>query len=240
VPRQYERYFADLRTSHEEYLKSFSRKSRSSLRRKVRKFEQASGGSIRWRCYRTPEEVEEFYVLARSVSARSYQERLLDAGLPDTDTFREGMMSAANDGKIRGYLIFLDGEVIAYLYCPIRDGVVQYAYLGYLLEFTDLSPGTVLLWLAMEALLKEGEHRVFDFTEGGDPSKHGQKRLFATGGVHCADIYVLRRNLSNTAIVLAHAGAEWTVERLGRLLDAVGVKRRTRSVVRWLLGAGKT
>ena len=61
VPRQYERYFADLRVPYEEYLQSFSSKSRSSLRRKVRKLEQASRGMIRWVCYRTPQELDEFY-----------------------------------------------------------------------------------------------------------------------------------------------------------------------------------
>ena len=203
----------------------------------MRKFEQASGGTIRWSCYRTPQEIEEFYALARSVSARSYQERLLDAGLPGGDAFREAMIRAAGEGNIRGYLIFLDAEAIAYLYCPIRDGVVQYAYLGYLLEFTDLSPGTVLLWLTMEDLFKEGGHRVFDFTEGGARSKHGQKRLFATGSVQCADVYVLRFTLANAGIVLAHAGVEWIVVRTGKLLEAAGVKRGVRRVVRRFRGA---
>jgi hypothetical protein len=88
VPSQYERRYIDLDGTFDEYLKRFSSKSRSTLRRKVRKFAKLCGGEPTWRTYRTPKEMEEFYRLAREVSRRTYQERLLDAGLPETDEFK--------------------------------------------------------------------------------------------------------------------------------------------------------
>ena len=232
VPRQYERYFVNLDTSHEDYVQSFSRKTRSSLRRKVRKFQEAAGGEISFRSYKTVQEVEEFHRLAREVSSESYQERLLDAGLPDDDVFRREMMAAAAEDRVRGYLIFLEDEVLAYLYCPVRDGIVSYAFLGYRSRFSHLSPGTVLLWLAIEDLFSEKQHRIFDFTEGGDRSKHSQKRLFSTGGVSCADIYLFRASFSNVTIVTAHAATEWLVERVGGLLESIGIKHRVRGLLR--------
>ena len=182
-------------------------------------------------------ELGEFYRLARAISEQSYQERLLEAGLPNSVQFQRAMIESAKDRKVRGFLIFLDGEALAYLYCPVRDGVVSYAYLGYLPQFSELSPGSVLLWLVMEALFREGKHRIFDFTEGGDQSKHSQKRLFATGSVRCADVYLLERTIANTTIVLAHTAAESLSSVSGRLLERMGVKTIVRRWTRRAWGA---
>lgn len=232
VPRQYERYFADLSMSWDEYLGSFSSKSRSTLRRKVRKFEKETGGAIRWRCYSTSDEMKEFHRLARSISAQSYQERLLDAGLPDEKEFRAAMVDAASNGKALGYLIFFHGEPAAYLYCGVENGIVGYNYLGYMPKFADLSPGTVLLYLAMQDLFGGRAQRVFDFTEGGDAGKHSQKRFFSTGSVRCADVYWLRLAPGNAAVALVHTFCDWSGEAMGGLLARLGVKNRVRQWIR--------
>lgn len=234
VPRQYDRHYADLSTTYDSYLGRFSSKSRSSLRRKARKFEEHSGGSISWKCYKTTNEIEEFYRLAREISRLSYQERLLDAGLPEDEEFKAAMLEGAKAGIVRGYLIFLDGTPVAYLYCPMRDGIVSYAYLGFLAEFGELSPGTVLLWLVMEDLFREGTHRIFDFTEGGDRGRHSQKRLFSTDSVRCADVYMFRPKTVNLVAVLAHATVDWLSASVGVALERIGLKRAIRLWTRTL------
>jgi CelD/BcsL family acetyltransferase involved in cellulose biosynthesis len=232
VPRQYDRHYADLSTTYDAYLGTFSTKSRSNLRKKVRKFEERSRGPTRWRCYKTSGEIEEFYRFARDISRQSYQERLLDAGLPEDEAFRAAMVERAKEGRVRGYLIFLDEIPIAYLYCPIHEGIVSYAFLGYRAEFSELSPGTVLLWLVMEELFREGTHRIFDFTEGGDRGQHSQKRLFSTGSVQCADVYLFRRTAANWIIVLTHLAVDWLSASIGFALESLGLKRRVKSWTR--------
>jgi len=64
----------DLSGSFDQYMVAFSGKTRSGLRRKLRKFAQISGGTIDWRQYRTPQELPIFFDLARTVSAKTYQE----------------------------------------------------------------------------------------------------------------------------------------------------------------------
>jgi hypothetical protein len=81
--QRYSRWHVELRRSFDDYLGTFSGKSRSTLKRKLRRFAERSGGSIDVRCYRREDEVEQFYQGARAVSALSYQERLLNAGLPE-------------------------------------------------------------------------------------------------------------------------------------------------------------
>ena len=105
VPSQYERFYVDLDRSTEEYLKTFSSKSRSTLKRKMRRFADFSGGDIHWREYRSVREMEEFYATARRVSAMTYQEKLLNAGLPDSASFRKKMLELAERDEVRGYLL---------------------------------------------------------------------------------------------------------------------------------------
>ncbi|WP_019611918.1 GNAT family N-acetyltransferase [Thioalkalivibrio sp. AKL7] len=213
VPRQYQRHFIDLTTGWDAYQGRFSAKTRASMRRKVRKLAEASGGAVDWRQYDTPEGIQEFHQLAREVSARTYQERLLDAGLPGGKAFVEQLVERAREGRVRGYLLFLQGQPIAYLYCPIDDGILRYAFLGYLQEHADLSPGTVLQWLVLEALFHEERFALFDFS----PGEGAHKSLFGKDSRYCADVYLLRPSWRNRALVYSYLA----VTELSRLASDV-------------------
>jgi CelD/BcsL family acetyltransferase involved in cellulose biosynthesis len=228
VPRQYQLYAVDLTMGFDAYQAKFSSKSRSTLRRKIRKFAERTGGTVDWRQYTTPTELEEFYRLARDVSARTYQERKLDAGLPGGDAFRADMHVRGAEGRARGYLLFLDGEAVSYIYCPIDDGVLSYAHVGYDPKIADLSPGTVLQWHVLEALFAEKRHRVFDFTQGeGD-----HKRFFSTEARQCANVVVLPFSLRGWAVVLAQFLCDRVSTVAGDALDRIGLKRAIRRVLR--------
>ena len=193
VRQRYPRFFAALDGGFDAYLAGFSAKSRSTLKRKVRKLAERSGGTLDLRCYRTPAEAEEFHRHARAVSALSYQERLLDAGLPEGEQALAELRARAAEDAMRGWILFLDGRPISYLYAPAEGPTLIYAYLGYDPAHAELSPGTVLQFEAMRQLMDEGRFKLFDFTEG-----EGQhKRLFSTGEVECLDLLLLRPTLSN-------------------------------------------
>lgn len=228
VPSQYERRYIDLEGTFDDYLKRFSSKSRSTLRRKVRKFGRLCGGQPRWKSYRTPEECEEFHRLAREVSQKTYQERLLDAGLPETEQFKEEMLRAAERDETRGYLLFHEERPVAYLHCPIHDGVVFYGFLGYDPEYAKWSPGTVLQHLALEQLFQEPDLTMFDFTEG----EGAHKSFFSTHGVLCADIYYLKKTLRNRFLVRLHTTLDSLSRAIVRLLDRLGLKERIKRLIR--------
>ena len=228
VAQEYERSFADLTGTMDDYLARFSGKSRSTLRRKVRKFGELCGGEPVARHFRKPEEMDEFFRHASAVSEKTYQERLLDMGLPRDDAFRAQSRDAAARDAVRAWLLFHGERPVAYLYCPVvEDGVVLYAYLGYDPEYASHSPGTVLQMLAFETLFREEGLRIFDFTEG-----EGQhKSFFATGSVRCADLYVLRPTLRNRSLLRLHGWTDAISGFAGRALDRIGLKRR---IGRWL------
>jgi CelD/BcsL family acetyltransferase involved in cellulose biosynthesis len=227
VRQRYRRFYADLGQGFDAWLARFSGKSRSTLKRKVRRFAERSGGAIDLRCYRTPAEAEDFYRHARAVSALSYQERLLDAGLPEGDEALADMRTRAARDAMRGWVLFLDGRPLSYLYAPAEGTTLVYLYLGYDPAAADLSPGTVLLFEAMRGLMEEGRFCLFDFTDG----EGRQKQLFATGEAECLDLLLLRPTPANLLAGRSLAAFDAAVARAKRLVLALrleGLARRLR------------
>ncbi len=226
VRQRYRRSYARLDGSFESYLAGFSPKGRSTLKRKVRKLVERSGGALDLRLYRSPSDMQEFHRHARAVSAKTYQEKLLNVGLPEGEGFLAELREQARQDEMRGWILFLEGEPISYLYAPAQGSTLIYAHLGYDPAHAALSPGTVLQFEAMRQLMEEGRFTLFDFTEG-----EGQhKQQFGTGSVDCVDLLLVRPTLGNLlagnllngfdrGVALAkRAAVQLRVERLARKL----------------------
>lgn len=219
VRQRYTRYYADLTIGLDAYLRTISSNTRSSLKRKAKKLAVASGGTLDVRRFRTPDEMTAFHAIARGISVRTYQEKLLDAGLPDDAAFLRQMDALAAAGLVRGWLLYIAGAPAAYLYCPIHAGTVVYEYLGHDPAYDDLSPGSVLQIEALRDLYAEGGLVRFDFTEG-----EGQhKRQFSTGGVVCVDMLLLRATLVNRVAMLALGGFDRMVALGKRGVERFGL-----------------
>jgi len=228
IPSQFQRYYIDLQKTFDEYTQGFSSKTRSTIKRKIRKFNTHCKDGLDWKVYRNKIEVQDFYKLARQVSSRSYQEKLLDAGLPDSEEFRQEMDKKAEEGCVRAYLLFNNNEPVAYLYCPIQDNVLLYQYLGYDPKYSQWSVGTILHWFVFESLFNEAKFRYFDFTEG--QSEH--KRLYSTNSLLCGNIYIFRNSLTNCFLVRTHQLLEAFSNHIGNLLEKCGLKARIKKFIR--------
>jgi CelD/BcsL family acetyltransferase involved in cellulose biosynthesis len=109
------------------------------------------------------------------------------------------MRALAARDALRGWLLFVAGRPVSYLYAPAKGTTLDYAHLGYDPDFADLSPGAVLQFEAMRQLIEEKRFTLFDFTEG-----EGQhKRQFGTGAVECLDLLLLKPSLAN--LLAGHA-----------------------------------
>lgn len=226
--KKHRQNYVDLSTSFDDYLAKFSSKSRSTIKRKIRKFEKLSGGEIEWRSYETREEVLEFYKLAREVSIHTYQENLLNMGLPVGQEFIDNMTREAEKGNVRGYLLFLEGKPISYLYCPIAKRTIDYAFLGYLPEAAKYSAGTVLFVLALEKIFVEQGVDYYDLKEG--QSSH--KTLFSTGAIDCANIMYLKDTLANHFWVRTHHYLYGFLQTIIDFLEKMGMKEKLKKLVR--------
>lgn len=229
VQLQYWHCVIDFRSTFKDYQKKFSSKTRSTINRKIKKCIEHSGGTLSCKTYRTVDELKVFLPLAREVAKKTYQEKLLDAGIPESEWFVREMESLAAQDHVRAYILFDRGRPVSYLYCPVEDRTLIYAYLGYDPDYMKLSVGTVLQWLAVEQMFNEGCFLYFDFTEG--ESDH--KRLFATHEMLCANVLFLRNSFKNRMLVRSH----WLMGRfsrwLGDLLEKFGIKAKVKKILRF-------
>ncbi len=228
VRQHYTRHFIDLTTGFEAYEASLSANTRSAMRRKARKVTTVSGGTLDVRRFRTPDELTEFHDTARRISLRTYQERLLGSGLPDDEAFLRQMYSAAAAGSVRAWLLYVAGEPAAFLYLTVRAGTVRYDHVGHDPAFNDLSPGGVLQMEALRDLFAEGNLTRFDFTEGD--GQH--KRQFATGGVACIDMLLLRASLVNRLTTVALGTFDRSMALGKRATNRLGLQKVARRLRR--------
>ncbi|WP_308814683.1 GNAT family N-acetyltransferase [Sphingomonas sp. GV3] len=220
----YTRYYTDLSIGHAAWLSNLSGQARSTLRRKSRK---AAAAGLEIRAFRTAEQFDAFHPLARAISARTYQERLLDAGLPDDSRRVATLRAAAARDELRAWLLLIAGKPVAYLCCTAQGSALRYDHVGHDPAYGELSPGTVLHAAAMAALF-EDRFRWFDFTEG-----EGQhKRLLATNGIACVDLLVLRPTLVNRGVVGALMGFDAVVGQGKKLARRPAMARMLRRLRR--------
>jgi CelD/BcsL family acetyltransferase involved in cellulose biosynthesis len=228
VRQRYTRYFTDLGGGFDAWLAGLSSNTRQSLRRKAKKIAAESGGDLDVRHFRTPGELESFHDVARRISLRTYQEKLMGSGLPDTPEFLHEMATEAAADRVRAWLLYVADEPAAYLYCPVVGDTVIYAYVGHDPAFNDFSPGQVLQLEAFRTLFDEGRYARFDFTEG-----EGQhKRQLSTGGVACVDLLLLRPSLFNRMTTLALGGFNRFVATGKKAVNAAGLEKLAKKVRR--------
>ena len=228
VRQRYTRYHADLRGGFDAYWAGLSANTRSTLKRKGKRIAAASGGTLDVQRFRMPEELAAFHRAARQVSATTYQERLLDAGLPDDPAFMQTMREMAAADLVRAWLLHIGDTPAAYLYCPADGDTLLYQYVGHDPAFADLSPGSVLHLEAMRDLFAEGRYAWFDFTEG-----EGQhKRSLSTGGTACVDLLLLRTSPVNRAAVAALAAFDGTMRLAKRAVQRLNLQAAARALRR--------
>ena len=225
--QDYRRHYIDMDQSFADYMARFSGKTRSTLRRKAKKLAEETGGCTITE-HRTPAEIEAFLAAALPLSARTYQARLLDAGLPDTPEARRAMLETAEDDRMRAFLLHAGGAPIAYLSLPVVGGTLIYAHLGYDPDHARLSPGTVLQMDALERLFAEGRYRWFDFTEGDG----AHKEMFGTHAAACSSLVLLEPTLANRTLLGARDAFDASVSQAKALATRSGAISRIRALLR--------
>jgi len=228
VTWQYSRQYVRLGGDFAAYEAAFHRKTRATLRRKVRKF-----AGVReepdFRVFRSSGEMIDFWEDARCISARSFQERFLGQGLPDSEAFRKEVAAAADRGDVVGWILYSENRPVAYtLGQSVAPGVIQYGHTGYDPEYRALSPGTVLQYLVIRFLFDEAKFEVYDLCVG--EAEH--KRLFANEDQLCADVMFFRKTPLNIVLATAHFGLAWINEAIIGVLDALHLKQGVKKALR--------
>lgn len=226
--QDYPRHFINMDGSFDDYMARFSGKTRSTLRRKARKLQSELGEGLAITEHRSPEQIEQFLSLALPLSAKTYQARLLNAGLPDTPAAKSEMISLAQQDQMRCYLLHGHDGPIAYLSLPIQGSTLIYAHLGYDPAWSRLSPGTVLQMEALERLFAEARFTHFDFTEGDG----AHKAMFGTDHIHCASFLLLKPTLANRTLITARSAFDTSIAAAKSFAERSGAMASIRSRLR--------
>lgn len=226
--RRYRRHYIAMDGGFESYMAGFSGRTRSTLRRKLRRFADAGGGKLDVREYRGGAGFDAFLQAALPLSRATYQGRYLDAGLPDTPGEQAMLRDAAAEDRLRAFILFLHDEPASYLCLPVEGETLVYAWLGYHPETAHLSPGTVLQLAALERLFAEQRFRFFDFTEG----EGAHKALFGTASVEAASFFLLRGRAANRLLLGALEAFDGSVATARRVAERSGALAGARRLLR--------
>lgn len=225
---RYRRHYIAMDGGFDAYMAGFSGKTRSTLRRKLRKFAEAGGGALDLRDYRGAAEFDAFLAAALPLSRRTYQGKLLGAGLPEAAEARAELRAAAAEDRLRASILFLDGKPASYLCLPVEGETLVYAWLGYDPALAHLSPGAVHQLAALERLFAERRFRFFDFTEG----EGAHKALFGTASVEAASFFLLRRSAANRLLMGALGAFDGSVAVGRRLAERSGALAGARRLMK--------
>jgi hypothetical protein len=228
VPLQYQHHFMDMTTSFEQYMSKWTSRSRGNIKRAVKKFVQASGREDCARVFRTIPEVREFITQARAVSAKTYQDRLLHAGLPGGDGYVRRLEDMAGHDDFRGFLLYHGRTAVAFILCLVRGREIQHAHIGYDPACANLSPGNVLTYFAWQSLFAEQRYALMEFGQG--EGEH--KTFYGTGSVLCGEVYLFRRTAGNTLFILLHIASDAFSAGLGKCLAALHLKSAIKKFLR--------
>lgn len=181
------RWLIDLPGSFDDYLGGLSASTRQSAKRKMRKLEKDF--EMRFDTISDEAGVARFLAEGEKISRRTYQWNVGQRLCDDAET-RARYAALAREGRLRCYLLSLDGTPRAFLRGTVEGGIYHYETPGFDPDFGKHSVGTVILLLALQELIENTACRVFDFGTGGDET--GYKSTFGTRSIPCGSYCVMR------------------------------------------------
>lgn len=227
----YRHFFVSTSAGFDDYLSRFKGKTLNSLKRKLKKVEKSNREKESCVCFQFENDVEIFLDIAKSISEKSYQEKLLGRSLPTGDEFIIKLKSLAASGNFRGYILYAEDTPIAYNLCPIYgDGIMLYDYTGYDPEYSRYSAGTVLQYNIIEQCFSDPNIHAYDLCTG--EGKH--KEFFANGSTPCCDVYFFPVNARFFLLVYSRYLIESSAKLLIGIMDKAGIKNRIKTFIRRL------
>lgn len=207
-----------------EYWQQFSGKTRSTFRRKLKKF-----GSVRLERVTRSEQVEAFLETAHHISVQTWQTRRLGLRIRNDEAERQTLSALADAGLLRSYVWYSNDEPAAFCVGNQAHGVFHYEEVGYATKFARFSPGQMLVVQMIDDLLSEDSPTWFDF--GGGDAEY--KRMFANHESISGTVWLTPPSLKSrvtTAWLGACCGLRQAVRQTASML---GLSTRARQWIRY-------
>lgn len=211
------------------YAAKFTAKTRGNRVRECKNLQRR--GTVELVCYREASGIEAFLAQAETISARSYQHRLLSAGLPPRARLRPRLEVAARHGWLRSYVLRCGGEPCSYILGYQYGGRYHYMAVGYDPAWRQYGVGTVLQWMVLQEMFAHDPPAFFDFGPAAP-----QKEYFGNFSYEEATLLLFRPGLAPGLMRSLHQGSRWLSVAAAQTLTRYQLKGPVRRLLRRLRG----
>lgn len=117
--------------SVENYLKTISASRRGDLRRRHKKFQTDTTLIGKTRCFRLPDEVDDFLRDGTRISDTTWQKAEHGTGISAGGATERTIRAAAERGALLGYILYIDNRPAAFMCCFIEEHTCTVEQIGY-------------------------------------------------------------------------------------------------------------
>lgn len=193
-------YLIALQGTFSDYLSKFKPKTRSTLRRKVKRLRDYGDGQLDLLRIDHETEVSLFLKAASPISAQDRTAHNVGWHIENNAAERDRLMALARNGILRCYLLRCGEDICAFVRGFQHNGTYYYNRVGFDARYADYSPGTILLYLLIEDLFSHRPPHHLDFYSGD----WSYKAQFATDNQSEITMLLVRRRLSSRLRVGRH------------------------------------
>lgn len=218
------RWRIELPITRDAYWQRFSKKTLSTMRRKLKKF-----GSTRLERITEIDQIPHFLQVAHSISLQTWQTRRFGLRVRNDAAEYHLYTQLAHHGLLRSYLWYSDNQPVAFLIGLQDKGRFLYEEVGYATPFARFSPGQMLLIQVLEDLYVYNRPQWFDFG-GGDAD---YKQFFSNHQSLSGTIWMLPRTFENRLSVGYLQACLQARRWARRVLSASGYLQYARQSIRY-------
>jgi Acetyltransferase (GNAT) domain len=217
----------------DEVYAGLSKKSRTSLRSKLKKFAADFPGQVRIRTFRDAADFEEMMRDIEQVAAKTYQ-RGLGVGFDTSAAMQERLQLEIEKGWFRAFVLYIEDKPCAFWIGKLYQGTFCSDSMGYDPAYSKHSPGIYLIMHVVEYFCGEkSEDRARQIDFGFGDAQY--KTVLANEEWQEASIYIFARSCKGIGINLVRMPTawanHWAQELLGKTSLLAKVKRMWRDRV---------
>jgi hypothetical protein len=196
---QVDRWLMKFPNGLDDFLMSLERSQRSKLRRKYKKVLSHFDQRLELRIVNSLPELQSVIPHFEEIAAKT-EKRKMGFGFFDTPEIRQELLDAAENGWLRAFLVYLDGQPAAFWIGTLYNRSLQADYVGYDPSWAEFSPG-IFLFLSLLNVLHGEDISTIDFGRGESQLRQcfsDVKHVEAKVRIHAPTLRGLWLNLART------------------------------------------
>ncbi|MCK5423862.1 MAG: GNAT family N-acetyltransferase [Emcibacter sp.] len=211
------------------YMKSLKGKVRNEFKNRIKYMDSQPEGELYLRCFTTRSDIDDFLKDGRIISEKTYQWRILDAGLKYEDAIRKKLELAESLGNFRSYILYIKGEPVSFVLGYILNGFYVFDSIGYDPDYGKQNVGILIHILYIRDLCENSTGiKASDLLTG----ENLFKRRVSNFTTLEQDFNVFPRTFKAASIVYPHIMISKLSDGIRDVLDNWGIKDRIKKIMR--------